>query len=102
MEIKGVSLEDVTRSVVEGILLSLYNFTMYKTLKKEDKSDITNYSLVVQKNDVLKSIKSVVKETEIVAEAVCFTRDIVNMAGSDATPTFLANKAKEIAKKTRC
>ena len=99
MEIKGISLEDITRSVVEGILLSLYNFTMYKTLKKEDKSDITNYSLVVQKNDVLKSIKSVIKETEIVADAVCFARDIVNMAGSDATPTFLANKAKEIAKK---
>jgi leucyl aminopeptidase len=99
METREISLEDVTRSVVEGILLSLYNFTMYKTLKKEDKSAITNYSLVVQKNDILKSIKAVVKETEIVAEAVCFTRDIVNMAGSDATPTFLANKAKEIAKK---
>ena len=99
MEIKGNSLEDITRSVVEGILLSLYNFTMYKTLKKEDKSDITNYSLVVQKSNALKSIKSVIKETEIVADAVCFARDIVNMAGSDATPTFLANKAKEIAKK---
>jgi len=99
MEIKGISLEDITRSVVEGILLSLYNFTMYKTLKKEDKSDITNYSLVVQKSNALKSIKSVIKETEIVADAVCFARDIVNMAGSDATPTFLAKKAKEIAKK---
>jgi len=72
---------------------------MYKTLKKEDKPAITNYSLVVQKNDALKGIKSVVKRAEILAEAVCFTRDIVNMAGSDATPTFLANKAKEIAKK---
>ena len=49
MEIKGISLEDVTHSVVEGILLSLYNFTMYKTLKKEEKTAITNYSLVVQK-----------------------------------------------------
>ena len=99
MEIKGISLEDVTHSVAEGILLSLYNFTMYKTLKKEEKAAITNYSLVVQKKDVLENVKSVVKKTEIVAEAVCFTRDIVNMAGSDATPTFLANKAKEIAKK---
>ncbi|MFV1975269.1 MAG: leucyl aminopeptidase [Candidatus Scalindua sp.] len=99
MEIKGISLEDVTHPVAEGILLSLYNFTMYKTLKKEEKTAITNYSLVVQKKDVLERVKSVVKKTEIVAEAVCFTRDIVNMAGSDATPTFLANKAKEIAKK---
>jgi leucyl aminopeptidase len=45
-------------------------------------------------------IKSVVKDTQIVAKAVSFTRDIVNMSGSDATPTFLANKAKEIAKGT--
>ena len=41
VENKGISFEDVTRSVVEGILLSLYNFTMYKTLKKEEKTAIT-------------------------------------------------------------
>ncbi|GAX62740.1 leucyl aminopeptidase [Candidatus Scalindua japonica] len=99
-ENKEISLEDVTRSVVEGILLSLYTFTMYKTLKKEEKTDITNYSLIVQKKDDLENVKSAVQKSQIEAEAVCFSRDIVNMAGSDATPTFLANKAKEIAKKT--
>ena len=99
-EYKGISIEDITRSVVEGVLLSLYNFTMYKTLKKEDKAVINNFTLIVQKKDVLAKVKSVAKNTQTVAEAVCFTRDIVNMAGSDATPTFLANKAKEIAKKT--
>ncbi len=99
MEIKGISMEDVTRSVVEGILLSLYNFTMYKTLKKEEKTAITNYSIVVQRKEILGRVKSVTNRAQTVAEAVCFTRDIVNMAGSDATPTFLANKAKEIAKK---
>ena len=99
-EYKGISVEDITSSVVEGVLLSLYNFTMYKTLKKEDKAVINNFTLIVQKKDVLAKVKSVAKNTQTVAEAVCFTRDIVNMAGSDATPTFLANKAKEIAKKT--
>lgn len=99
-EYKGISIEDITRSVVEGVLLSLYNFTMYKTLKKEDKDVINNFTLIVYKKDVLAKVKSVAKNTQTVAEAVCFTRDIVNMAGSDATPTFLANKAKEIAKKT--
>jgi leucyl aminopeptidase len=73
---------------------------MYKTLKKKDKATINNFTLIVQKKDVLAKVKSVAKNTQTVAEAVCFTRDIVNMAGSDATPTFLANKAKEIAKKT--
>ncbi len=97
---KGISIEDAARSIVEGVLLSLYNFTMYKTLKKEDKATINNFTLIVQEKDVLAKVKSVVKDTQIVAEAVCFTRDIVNMSGSDATPTFLANKAKEIARKT--
>jgi leucyl aminopeptidase len=99
-EYKGISAEDTTRSVVEGVLLSLYNFTMYKTLKKEDRATINNFTLIVQNKDVLAKVKSVARNTQTVAEAVCFTRDIVNMAGSDATPTFLANKAKEIAKKT--
>ncbi len=99
-EYKGISIEEITSSVVEGVLLSLYNFTMYKTLKKEDKATINNFTLIVQKKDVLAKVKSVAKNTQTVAEAVCFTRDLVNMSGSDATPTFLANKAKEIAKKT--
>jgi leucyl aminopeptidase len=98
-EYKGISIEDATRSVVEGVLLSLYNFTMYKTLKKEDKATINNFTLIVQKKDVLAKVKSVAKNSQTVAEAVCFARDLVNMAGSDATPTFLANKAKEIARK---
>ncbi len=98
-EYKGISIDSATRSIVEGILLSLYNFTRYKTLKKEEKTAITNFTLVVPKKDVLARVKSVTKNTQIVADAVCFTRDIVNMPGSDATPTFLANKAKEFAKK---
>ncbi|ODS30634.1 MAG: aminopeptidase A [Candidatus Scalindua rubra] len=97
-EYKDISTEDVTRSVVEGVLLSLYNFTMYKTLKKEEKTDINNFTLFIQRKDILDKVKSVVRNTQIVAEAVSFTRDLVNMSGSDATPTFLANKAKGIAK----
>ncbi len=96
---KAVSIDDVTRAVVEGILLSLYSFTRYKTLKKEEKTNITNFTLFVQEQNILNRIKSIAKNTQIVADAVCFTRDIVNMPGSDATPTYLANKAKEIAKK---
>lgn len=97
---KGISMEEVTRAVVEGILLSLYNFTRYKTLKKEEKAAIKNFSLFFLKKDVVTGVKSVVNRTQIVADSVCFTRDIVNMPGSDATPNFLANKAKEIAKKS--
>ncbi|MFQ5964371.1 MAG: leucyl aminopeptidase [Candidatus Scalinduaceae bacterium] len=96
---KDIPIEDTTRSIVEGVLLSLYNFTMYKTLKKEEKADINNFTLLLQKKDKLGKVKTVVKDTQVVADAVSFARDIVNMASSDATPTFLANKAKEIAKK---
>ncbi len=95
---KNISIDDVAYSITEGILLALYNFTMYKTLKKEEKIDINNFTLLVRRKDMLGRIKSVVKDTQLVAEAVGFTRDIVNMSGSDATPTFLANKAKGIAK----
>ena len=97
---KNISIDDVAYSITEGVLLALYNFTMYKTLKKEDRIDINNFTLLVQRKGILGKVKSVVKDIQIVAEAVSFTRDIVNMSGSDATPTFLANKAKEIAKGT--
>ena len=100
IEYKGISKEDAARATVEGALLALYNFTMYKTLKKEDKTDVNSFTLLIKKQDMSGKIKSVVKDTQIVAEAVSFTRDIVNMSGGDATPTFLANKAKEISKRS--
>ncbi len=31
---KNISIDDVAYSTTEGVLLALYNFTMYKTLKK--------------------------------------------------------------------
>ncbi len=101
---KDISMEDAVRSIVEGVLLSRYNFTLYKTLEKGEKIDINNFTLLLQNKNILGKVKSVVKNTQIIAEAVGFTRDIVNMSGSDATPTFLADKAKEIAKNTgiRC
>jgi leucyl aminopeptidase len=97
---KNISIDDVAHSIIEGVLLSLYNFTKYKTLEKEEKTDINNFTLLVQSKDMLGKVKSVIRDTQIVAEAVSFTRDIVNMPGSDATPAFLAKKAKEIAKGT--
>jgi leucyl aminopeptidase len=97
---KNISIDDVAHSIIEGVLLSLYNFTKYKTLEKGEKTDINNFTLLMQRKDMLEKVKSIVKDTQIVAEAVNFTRDIVNMSGSDATPTFLANKAKKIAQGT--
>ncbi|MDR4504885.1 MAG: leucyl aminopeptidase [Candidatus Scalindua sp.] len=97
---KDVSVEDTSRSIVEGIVLSLYHFTMYKTLKKGEKTSIDSISLLVQDKAVLASVRAAVKSARTVADAVCFTRDMVNMSGSDATPSYLANKAREIAKKT--
>ena len=95
-----VSMEDTVRSIVEGVILSLYNFTIYKNLKKEEKCDLQSFSLLIADKTILGKVKAIAKSAQTIAEAVCFTRDIVNMSGSDATPTFLANKAREIAKKT--
>ncbi|MCP5007332.1 MAG: leucyl aminopeptidase [Planctomycetes bacterium] len=97
---KDVAVDDAARTIIEGALLSLYHFTMYKTLKKGEKSSINSFSLLVQDKAALSRLKTTAKSAQTVAEAVCFARDVVNMTGSDATPSFLANKAKEIAKKS--
>ncbi len=97
---KDVSVEDAAQSMVEGALLSLYHFTMYKTFKKGEKTNIKGLSLLVQDKAILPLVKSAVKNAQTVAESVCFARDLVNMSGSDATPSFMAERAKEIAKKT--
>ncbi|MBC8500189.1 MAG: leucyl aminopeptidase [DPANN group archaeon] len=94
-DVKGRNIEEKSLTIVEGILLGLYQFDRYKTEEKEKQPKVREVTLLT--SDVKKS-KTGVKKGEILANATNYVRDLVNMPACEATPTYIANEAKKIAK----
>ncbi len=87
----GLNRDPYCQAFVEGVFLGSYEFNEYKSREKngEESMEITVTFLGKLSN-------SVVKKSEALSRAVCFSRDISNHPANVATPSFLANAAKEI------
>jgi len=88
---------DLGQTVVEGIMLGIYRFDSYK---KKEEIDNRLQRVIVSVDGISKSAIEVgVERGQIFAESQNFARDLTNTPANKMTPTILANKAKEIAKK---
>jgi len=94
----GYSEEELAESFVTGLLLGVYQFNEFKTLEREKIKEIEEMILVAEKNTEVKLIEGGQRAGQIISEAVYLARDLVNGPSNDVTPTFLAEKAKKIAK----
>lgn len=83
------------RAITEGVILGGYTFDRYKTGAEKDppSHNLTTFLYQGDAGPVRKEIEA----GRIFAEAACRCRDMVNMPGSDLTPTALAKYAKEAA-----
>jgi len=91
---KNVNKNEVLEKVVEVIMLSLYQYTRFKTKDVDKIKKVNRVSVLVDgKADKL------VEEALIKAEAVVRTRDLLNTPPNVATPDYVANYTKSIAKK---
>jgi leucyl aminopeptidase len=92
----GIDLADAAQAVVEGTILGLYR---YQELKNEepDRPDPERFTLVQFDADQVAVVEAGAQLGQIVAEAACLTRDLVNRPANYATPSDLADLALEIA-----
>lgn len=81
------------KAIVEGLILGGYEFNKYKSEPK--KVALKRVDLVCE--DIKASMKAF-EEAVIVAEATCFTRDIVNTIPEEIHPETLAELARNLAK----
>ncbi len=81
------------QAIIEGLLLGGYEFNDYKSKPKSSK--LKDVYLV---GDDIDALKDIFQEAIIIAEATCFTRDIVNMIPEDLNPPSFADLAKKLAK----
>jgi leucyl aminopeptidase len=93
----NIAIEDKTLifALVEGFVLGGYTYEVYKS--KKSQTSLKNISLIYIKDDYKSAIK-LFSDAVIVADATCFTRDIVNTIPEDLNPPTFADLAKKLAK----
>lgn len=100
VQAKGFMSREKVRAFVEGILLGLYKFKEFKSPEKGNVGkEVSAVTILVKDSDELKEARSEAKRAESVARGSIIARDLVSRPGNSATPTFLANTARKIAKK---
>lgn len=89
--------EEIVEKIVLSSLMGLYRFTEYKTKDKDKVKYVKEINILTSSN---KSFDSEIKYALTVADAVCKTRDLVNTPPNIATPEYISNYAKELAKRS--
>lgn len=89
--------EDVVEKTVLGSLMGLYKFAEFKTKDKDKIKYIKQITIITNSG---KNFQNELKYASAVAEAVNKTRDFVNTPPNVATPEYIANYAKELARKS--
>jgi leucyl aminopeptidase len=90
--------DQVAQAVAEGSLLGLYQYTPFKTVDREDLKDMEQLNIITDEKD-FSLIESAIKKAQIITQAVYFARDLVSAPSNEMTPSIMAQKAREIARK---
>lgn len=93
--IAGLPAAGAAQATIEGTLLSLYQYDADK--QREADHEIGRVSVVEFDSGKLEALKQGVNVGLAVAAGVKLARDLVNMPPNVATPTKMAEAAKEIA-----
>lgn len=90
---KGITDAEIVQAVTEGALLGTYSFRKY--LKNKDKtSTIRTLRIMIRRKAAMSEY---VETANVIAEAVNWTRDLVNEPSNYMTPSQLAASARELA-----
>jgi len=90
---KKLDKEISIRALLEGIFIGTYTFEEFFSEKK------TKVNLKEVNIEFKGNFEKAIEETRIVAESVFLARDLQNLPSNIATPTYIANVAKEECEK---
>src|SRR2546430_1193811 len=90
-------VEKVAQRAIAGAIMGLFELDKYRTKDKE-RRELERIVVAIEGADE-KVLKRGAERGRIIGESVNFTRDLANEPGVFMTPTILADRAKEIARK---
>jgi len=99
-EIKGTKIRSPARQICEGALLALYDFDQFKT-KKEDEKKLKSIELICTSGKEHARCKREAAEARTIADAVYFTRDLVNYPSNLKKPPAMADRIRREAGKCK-
>jgi leucyl aminopeptidase len=89
---------EAVQAVVEGLLLGSYRFDRFKSSSRNgdapDRSRLATVTLLGVDE------RQAARRAEVVSESVVWARDLVNTPAGTATPEYLAQQARAMAKET--
>jgi len=81
-------------ALAEGVLLGLYRYDKYKTLRNSSPDRLTKISFITDSPSREKGIARGITRATVVCEATCFARDLENAPGNEIYPESLAAAAR--------
>jgi leucyl aminopeptidase len=92
----GLAAAAVAQAIVEGALLGTYRFDRY--LSEKSGRAIGSLAVVEPERRRQAAARQGMRRGEVWAAATCLARDLVNEPANVVTPTYLAERARELAK----
>jgi leucyl aminopeptidase len=92
------SMAELGAAATEGAMLGLYRFGLYKSKKAEEEPDPEEMVLLLGGPRAKSGVDRAVVQAGIVAEAVCWVRDLVSQPSNRLTPALLAQEAGNMAR----
>jgi len=96
--VPGLSDEAIAGSLAEGLLLGSYTFDEFRS-SDEPSRRLGAATLVLDAPPAeTREVRAAVERAAVVADAVCFARDLVNTPGGTLTPEVFADRAADRAR----
>jgi leucyl aminopeptidase len=98
----GLRAEPLAQAITEGALLGLYRFDAYKG--KDDRpgaDEVESLTLLRSGRDAIGALRRGLARGAVLAQATNLARDLVNEPANVLTPTALASRAKQVARRHR-
>lgn len=96
--IKEKGSADIVGAVALGLRIGNYHTTQYKAKKKKEVQQVVKVTLLM--SDSGRLVKDALRRAEAIADGIDFVRYISDSPANYATPQYLGECAKDIAKKT--
>lgn len=93
----GLGVEALSTAMVEGAALATYRYTRYKTDREEVPGPLEELTLVSSAADHAPAMEAGALRGEVTSGATILARDLANGPASLVTPSYLVEKARELA-----
>ncbi len=98
LPVKGCNSSQRIRHAIEAAQISLYRFDQLKSKKDSTRRPLRKIVLTVANRRDLTDGEQAVREGMAISQGIKLAKDLGNMPGNVCTPTYLADRAKTLAR----